>query len=140
MKRILICILFTSFLVKVQAQENNAKIEVVKLAESTKSWNGELLPVYSTDQPKITILKYTIPPHTTLALHKHLVINAGVVLKGLLTVVDEKGNALELKAGDSIIELVNIYHSGENKGDEPVEIIVFYAGTEGTTLTVKKEK
>ena len=140
MKKILLCILLMSFLLKVQAQENKAKIEVDKLAESTKSWNGELLPSYSTGQSKITILKYTIPPHTTLAMHKHFVINAGVLIKGMLTVVDEKGNTLELKAGDSIIELVNIYHSGENKGNEPAEIIVFYAGTEGATLTVKKEK
>lgn len=127
--------MFTAF-----AQENKhqAEIQVIKLAESTESWNGEKLPAYPKGQPKITILKYVIPPHTILSLHKHLVINAGVLLKGVLTVVDDKNNILELKAGDSIIELVNTYHYGENKGDEPVEIMVFYAGAEGTTLTVKK--
>lgn len=122
-----------------QESSHTGKIQVTKLAESTQSWNGEKLPVYPQGQPKITILKYIIPPHTTLALHKHLVINAGVLLKGTLTVVDDKNNLLELKAGDSIIELVNTYHYGENKGSEPAEIMVFYAGTEGTPITVKKE-
>jgi hypothetical protein len=42
-----------------------------------------------------------------LPLHKHLVINAGVLLQGELTVVAKDGGALHLEAGDSIVELVN---------------------------------
>jgi quercetin dioxygenase-like cupin family protein len=139
MKRILIVIMFIGFLLEVQAQENKEKIEVVKLTESTKSWNGDTLPPYPNGQPKITILKITIPPHAKLELHKHLVINTGVLTKGGLTVVDDKQNTLELKAGDTIVELVNTYHYGENNGNEPAEIIVFYAGTEKIPITVKKE-
>lgn len=115
------------------------KPTVVKLAETTKSWNGDLLPSYSKDQPKITILKITIPAHSKLAIHKHLVINAGVLTKGALTVVDDKNNVLELKAGDAIVELVNTYHYGENKSDEPAEIIVFYAGTVDTPITMAQK-
>jgi quercetin dioxygenase-like cupin family protein len=138
MKRILIGILFFSFTLTTFSQEKVDKIEVIKLAESIKSWNGDKLPAYPSGQPKITILKIVIPPHQKLDLHKHLVINAGVLLKGVLTVVDDKNNVLELKTGDSIIELVNRYHYGENKGDEPAEIMVFYAGVVGTPITVKK--
>jgi len=138
MKKILISILFLNFTFNAFSQERKEKIEVTKLAESTQSWNGDKLPSYPKGQPKITILKIVIPPHQKLDLHKHLVINAGVLLKGVLTVIDDKNNVLELKAGDSIIELVNSYHYGENKGDEPAEIIVFYAGEVGTPITVKK--
>lgn len=138
MKKILISILFLNFTFNAFSQERKEKIEVTKLAESTQSWNGDKLPSYPKGQPKITILKIVIPPHQKLDLHKHLVINAGVLLKGVLTVMDNKNNVLELKAGDSIIELVNSYHYGENKGDEPAEIIVFYAGVVGTPITVKK--
>lgn len=138
MKKILISILFLNFTFNAFSQERKEKIEVTKLAESTQSWNGDKLPSYPKGQPKITILKIVIPPHQKLDLHKHLVINAGVLLKGVLTVIDDKNNVLELKAGDSIIELVNSYHYGENKGDEPAEIIVFYAGVVGTPITVKK--
>jgi quercetin dioxygenase-like cupin family protein len=138
MKRFLISIIFLGITASAFSQESKAKIEVTKLAESTQSWNGDKLLAYPEGQPKITILKIVIPPHQKLELHKHLVINAGVLLKGILTVVDDKNNVLELKAGDSIIELVNKYHYGENKGDEPAEIIVFYAGVEGTPITVKK--
>jgi quercetin dioxygenase-like cupin family protein len=65
------------------------------------------------------------------------VINAGILLKGELTVVDEKGNVLKMKAGDPIVEVVNTVHYGKNEGDEPVEIVVFYAGAEGMEIVVK---
>ena len=65
-------------------------------------------------------------------------INAGVLTKGDLTVVDEQHNTLNLKTGDALVELVNTYHYGENKGNVPAEIIVFYAGTEDLPITVTK--
>ncbi|WP_026063339.1 cupin domain-containing protein [Pedobacter arcticus] len=140
MKIISIAVLMFMCTLTVFAQDDNHtdKIQVTKLAESTRSWNGDQLPPYSTGQPKVTILKITIPVHAKLDLHKHLAINAGILTKGVLTVRDDKGNVLELTAGDTIIELVNTYHYGENKGSEPAEIIVFYAGTEGKAITVKK--
>lgn len=107
------------------------------IAESYLSWNGDSLPAYPTGKPKISIVKVTIPPHSELPNHYHPVINAGVLLKGELTVVDVKGNVLEMTAGDPIIEVVNTIHYGVNKGDEPAEILVFYAGTEGMEIVVK---
>ena len=123
---------------KVNENEGAPKIEAITLAETSKSWNGDVLPRYPEGKPKITVLKITIPPHSKLNIHKHLVINAGVLTKGELTVVDEQNNTLNLKAGDALVELVNAYHYGENKGNTPAEIIVFYAGTEGVPITVTK--
>ncbi len=65
-------------------------------------------------------------------------INAGVMLKGQLTEVTEAGKRLHLKAGDSIVEVVNTWHYGKNEGDEPAELIVFYAGVKGTPISVLK--
>lgn len=119
---------------------NISKTEVITLAETTKSWNGDDLPKYLAGNPKITILKITIPPHSKLKVHKHLVINAGVLLKGQLTVIDEHKNTLHLQEGDAIVELVNTWHHGENNTNKPAEIIVFYAGDEDTPITVIKDK
>ena len=118
----------------------NKEIEVITLAKSTKSWNGNPLPKYPEGEPEVTILKITIPPKTTLPLHQHPEINAGVLLKGNLTVISETKDTLHLKTGDPIIELVNKWHYGINEGSDPVEIIVFYAGIKGKPITVKKEK
>ena len=131
---ICLILLFTGH---VWAQEENAvKIDV--LAKTSISWDGMDLPQYEKGKPEITILKIKIPPKTKLPLHKHPVINAGVLLKGTLTVVTEDEEILRLKAGDSIVEVVNKWHYGINEGDEFAEIIVFYAGVEGSLITIKK--
>ncbi|MEW4922552.1 cupin domain-containing protein [Algibacter sp. 2305UL17-15] len=112
------------------------EIKVEKLAETSKSWNGDALPNYPEGTPKITVLKITIPPKTKLHKHYHPVINSGIILKGKLKVVDIADNVLYLKEGDVIVELVNKMHYGINQGNKPVEIVVFYAGTEDLPITV----
>lgn len=108
------------------------------VAESYLSWNGDSLPAYPSGTPKISMVKVTIPPNSELPKHHHPVINAGVLLKGELTVIDIHGNVLEMKAGDPIIEVVNTIHYGINKGSIPAEILVFYAGAEGMEIVVKE--
>ncbi|OEK09094.1 cupin [Flavivirga aquatica] len=139
MKSIYIFTLLITCLFSSCKTHQNLKTEVVKLSETTKSWNGDDLPEYLDGKPKITILKITIPPHTKLKVHKHLVINAGVLLKGELLVVDEHNNTLNLKAGNPIVELVNTFHHGENNTNKPAEIIVFYAGNVDVPITVLKD-
>jgi len=122
-----------------QGWSHDAKSEDVEvLAKTSSSWDSSALPDYPKGKPEVTILRITIAPKTQLPVHKHPVINAGVLLKGELTVVSEDGHTLHMKAGDSIVELVNKWHYGKNEGDEPAEIIVFYAGTQDEPVTVKK--
>ncbi len=109
------------------------------LAETGRMWDGSDLPAYPTGRPKISVVKFTIPPNSELPWHKHPSINAGYVVKGLLTVRMEDGKELKLKAGDAIIELVDKWHAGRNDGTEAVEIVVFYAGTPGVPLAIKKD-
>jgi quercetin dioxygenase-like cupin family protein len=111
-------------------------IVVQKLVQSTKSWDGAPLPAYPTTQPEVTILRITIAPGAKLPFHHHPVINAGVLLKGQLTVVTVNGATLHLKAGDPIVETVNTVHYGVNDGQVPAEIIVVYAGTPDHPITV----
>ncbi len=121
----------------VWAQDVNT-IKVDVLTKTSSSWDGKTLPDYGKGKPEVTILRITFPPKVQLPLHKHPVINAGVLLKGELTVVTEGNEILHLKAGDPIVELVNKWHYGKNEGNEPAEIIVFYAGIKDTPITIKE--
>lgn len=123
------------FLPATEAREA-PRAEVQALAQSTRSWDGALLPAYPSGQPQVSILRISIPPGTRLPTHYHPVINAGVLLAGELTVVAEDGEQLRLRAGDAIVEMVNRLHHGVNEGGIPAEIIVFYAGVEGKPITV----
>ncbi|SGZ05418.1 Cupin 2 conserved barrel domain protein [Moritella viscosa] len=112
-------------------------ITVDVLAKSTTSWDGSVLPNYPKGKPEVTILKIDIAPGVQLPLHEHPVINAGYLVSGELTVVTQDDEILELKAGDTLVEVINKWHYGINKGDVPAEIVVFYAGIEGEPLTIK---
>jgi quercetin dioxygenase-like cupin family protein len=137
MKILLYALVLSLLVCTAQARDSNG-IHTDTLARATTSWNGAALPAYPQGTPEITILKYTIPPHTALPWHEHPYINAGVLLSGTLTVESQDGQTLHLAAGDSLIELVNTWHHGINDGDEPAVILVFYAGIEDTPVTVKK--
>ncbi len=117
---------------------NLEKTEVKVLAKTSNSWDGSELPNYKTGKPEITILRIKIPAGAKLPLHKHPVINAGVLLKGELTVITDEGKKLHLKAGDSIVEVVDKWHYGKNEGKKTAEIIVFYAGVKDMPITIKK--
>lgn len=137
MKKINLAIFVTSFLFITACAGNLNNITVETLAKSSKSWNEEALPDYPKGKPEVTILRIKIPAGAKLEIHNHPVINAGVLLAGELTVATEDNKTLHLKAGDSIIELVNKKHYGKNEGTETAEIIVFYAGEVNKPITVK---
>ncbi|MNG25698.1 hypothetical protein D3C84_1105940 [compost metagenome] len=61
--------------------------------------------------------------------------NAAYVLSGELTIESkESGQVRRVKQGEAVAEMVNITHRGVT-GEEPVELIVFYAGSEGIPLS-----
>lgn len=110
-------------------------VVMTALADSSSSWDGEVLPAYPAGTPKVSIRRVTIPPQARLAMHTHPVINAGIVLQGELTVVSERGDVRVFRTGDTIVELVGTAHYGENRGDEAVDLVMFYAGAEGLPLS-----
>lgn len=138
MKRLIYGICFILLLTSQVDAHDTEAVQVDVLAKSTSSWDQSQLPPYPDGTPEITILRIKVPPGVQLPLHRHPVINAGVLLKGELTVTTEDDKVLHLKAGDSIVELVNTWHYGKNEGHETTEIIVFYAGTLDAPITVKK--
>ena len=105
------------------------------LLKSTSSWDGTPYQHYPKGQPELTILRITIPANSALKWHKHRVPNAAYVVSGRITVQAKKSaDTIQLKAGDTIAEMVDTVHRGVT-GNEPVELIVFYAGTPGTPLS-----
>ncbi len=138
MKKIIYGICLTLFLSGNIWAKDVKKVNVEVLAKTDSSWNGKTMPGYPKGQPEVTILKIIIQPGVKLPMHTHPVINAGVLLKGKLTVITEGKKILHLKAGDSIVEVVNTWHYGINESSDPAEIIVFYAGIKGEPITIKK--
>ena len=119
------------------AESLNVKIE--RLANSTRQWDGALLPDYPQGQPEIKILRIKIPAGVTLPWHYHPVINAAVILDGTLELHLQNGTKKIYESGDALIEVVNTLHSGKAIGDIDVDLIVFYAGGKGQQTTILKK-
>lgn len=83
-------------------------------------------------------MRYTIQPHTKMAVHRHSIINGGVVLAGELTIVSETGEEQTFKAGEALVETTSTWHYGHNRGDVPVVVVIVYAGADGISLSEAK--
>lgn len=98
------------------------------LVETASGWDGSPLPDYPAGKPLISIYKYVFPPHTVTADHSHKIINCGVVTSGELTLVCKDGREKTVRAGEAVVEIDGEVYHGENRGDIPCEVFMFYAG------------
>ncbi|HEY3987558.1 cupin domain-containing protein [Cedecea sp.] len=110
-------------------------INVEKLLETEKSWDGVFYKEYPEGIPQLSVLKITVAPNTSLAWHEHPIPNAAYVLNGVLTVEKkDTGEKRLLKAGEVLPEMVDSAHRGYT-GKEGVTLVVFYAGQKGIPLS-----
>lgn len=140
MKSFCLCLLFAALLVpKTFALDPGGSVKATQILKTTKSWDGQPL-VYPKGQAEITGMIIEIAPGGQTGWHLHPVPSFGLILEGELEVTLKDGKVNKLKAGESIAEVVNTLHNGRNTGTVPVKLVVFYAGAEGDTLTVKEPK
>ncbi len=99
-------------------------------------WNGKAIQPLNIKNPKVTMLRITIPAGEKLTMHKHPILNIGYLTKGELTVRSDKGEVLVLKPGDPIVELVDTWHYGESTGKTDAEIVVTYVGEKDDELSI----
>ncbi len=120
----------------IQAHSNNtAGINVEKLLETEKSWDGVYYQGYPKGTPQLSVLKITIAPNTSLAWHEHPIPNVAYVLDGVLTAEKKSsGEKRLIKAGEVVPEMVDSTHRGYT-GKEGVTLVVFYAGQKGIPLS-----
>ena len=110
-----------------------------QILQTTQTWDGTNYHNYPTGRPQLTVLRITIPPNTALDWHHHPVISVGYVLAGNLTIEKrDTGERAILHAGQTLAETVQATHRGFTT-DEPVELVVFYAGQVGTPITINEE-
>jgi quercetin dioxygenase-like cupin family protein len=144
-KKTLFCLLAISviqspFSVQAQLAATQSQVKVEHLLQTSQSWDGVKYAAYPTGQPEVTLIKISIPPHTTLDWHRHPMISVAYILSGTLTVEKrENGKRKIVHAGQALAETVQTVHRGYSQ-NEPVELIVFYAGRPGLPLSIKEKR
>ena len=112
--------------------------EKKELIKTTSTWDNTEYKKLKIKNPEVTVLKITIKPNEELPMHKHDLVNVAYVKNGTLTVITEDNKEITLHEGEVLPELVGKYHYGKNTGKKPVELIVFYIGQKGSSLSVDK--
>jgi quercetin dioxygenase-like cupin family protein len=112
------------------------QLAVQQILQTKQSWDGTSYQSYPTGQPQLTVLRITIPRNTSLHWHRHPVISVGYVLSGELTLEKKAtGEQTIVHAGQALAETVQTTHRGFTT-NEPVELVVFYAGQVGVPITI----
>jgi quercetin dioxygenase-like cupin family protein len=135
MKRTFVYLLALFLVEFAPAQEKSSStVQSETVLQTTNSWNGSAYKIYPPGQPQLTVLKVTIPPHTTMKWHTHPIPSVGYVLSGDITVETQSGDKKHFVTGQAIPETVNTVHRGVT-GDQAAILIVFYAGAPGVALS-----
>lgn len=132
---VLACVLVAA---NAAALESTNAVTVTPLLKSTTSWDGKPL-VWPAGQAEVSALIVEIAPGGETGWHQHPVPSFGVVLEGTLEVRLEDGRVRRVERGEALAEVVGTLHNGRTVGDTPLKLLVFYAGSAGVPLTVKKE-
>ena len=109
------------------SSEFNDRIQSQENLSTTKTWDGAPIH-YPSGTAKVTGAIHTIPPGVETGWHLHPVPCFAFVLEGELVVELKDGRTKNLKAGDTLAEVIGTLHNGKNTGKVPLKIAIFYIG------------
>ena len=110
-------------------------VHIQILLSANSSWDGEPYQSYPSGQPELSVLKITLAPRTQLEWHSHPMPSAAYIVAGEVTLERKRdGKKQRFTAGQAISETIDTFHRGV-AGNDPVVVIVFYAGRLGLPLT-----
>ena len=115
----------------------DTEVQSIELLRTSQSWNEMDLPDYPQGKPELVAVKYIIPPGKKLGWHHHVAMNHGVLVQGELTIIDQEGNEKVVHEGEAVVEMVGTVHHGENRGNKPVILYMFYLSQKDVPLAVQ---
>jgi quercetin dioxygenase-like cupin family protein len=112
-----------------------AQAEVQALFRSALDGLGQALSYPGGAPAELSGSVVTLEPGASTGWHRHAVPVAGYLLSGELTVEYAGGEQRVFRAGDGIVEAMQVPHNGYNAGTVMVRIVAFFAGAPGIAVT-----
>ena len=122
---------------KANEKESAPVVKSEELIRTSQSWDGVELPDYQQGRPELVAVKYEFPAGQKLGWHHHPVMNYGILVQGELTIIGQDGKEKVVHEGEPVVEMVNTIHHGENRGDKPVILYMFYLSQKDLPLAVQ---
>jgi quercetin dioxygenase-like cupin family protein len=112
-----LCLLFAAT-ISASTQE---KITATKLFQSTVTAAGQPI-VFPASNAEVTALMVDIPAGADTGWHRHPWPRYAYVVSGAVTVENEAGQRQTYRAGEFVVEQINIFHRGTTT--EPTRLLV----------------
>lgn len=112
-------------------------IQTTELIRTSRSWDGALLPDFPQGTPELRVLRLDFPVGAQTGWHHHTVVNYGIVQQGDLTIVCQDGTERTFREGEALVEVIGTVHRGENRGNKPVVLVMFYYSEPGQQITIQ---
>lgn len=112
-------------------------IQTTELIRTSRSWDGSLLPDFPQGTPELRVVRLDFPVGAQTGWHHHTVVNYGVVQQGELTIVCQDGTERTFREGEALVEVIGTVHRGENRGNKPVVLVMFYYSEPGQQITIQ---
>jgi quercetin dioxygenase-like cupin family protein len=116
------------------------QVQRTELFRTSQSWDGVELPDYLQGRPELVAVKLEFPAGQRLDYHYHPVINFGLLTEGELTIIAQDGREKTLHAGETLVEMVDTVHYGENRGTKPAVLYMFYLSQKDLPLSVLQQE
>jgi quercetin dioxygenase-like cupin family protein len=113
---------------------------VTPLLSSGKTVVGEALSYPVGAAPKVTAAIVALEPGAETGWHMHGVPTFGYLLEGELTVDYGPEGRRIYRAGDALLEAIDISHNGRNTGTGTMRILAVFIGAEGLKTTIPAPK
>lgn len=105
-------------------QPSTSQVVVKPVMSATTTSSGQPIVLPQRDA-QVIVSTYEIPPGAVLPKHKHPFPRYAHVQAGTIEVTNlDTGKTQTFKTGDFILEAVDQWHFGANKGTEPVKLLV----------------
>jgi quercetin dioxygenase-like cupin family protein len=114
----------------------DAGISSVPLLSTGTTIMGETLHYPTSGPAHVVAAIITLAPGARTVLHKHGVPLFGYILEGEITVDYGDRGKRTYRAGDAIMEAMDVPHFGADAGSQPVRILTVYMGAEGAPADV----
>lgn len=117
-------------------QPATSKVVVKPVMSATTTSSGQPIVLPQKDA-QVIVSTYEIPPGAVLPKHKHPFPRYAYVQAGTIEVTNlDTGKTQTFKTGDFILEAVDQWHFGANKGKAPVKLLVIDMIEKGAVNTV----
>ncbi len=118
----------------VHAREGEA--QTLPLLASGETIVGETIAYPAGAPAKVTAAILTLAPGASTGWHTHGLPTFGYILEGELTVDYGDKGVHVYRAGDALLEAIDVAHDGRNTGAGPMRILAVFMGAEGLPTSV----